>query len=61
MPKTTEMTKAEFISRIKAKASNAKPSVKRVFFSGLARKNKAELRRLLGRIRVTRDGDIRVS
>jgi hypothetical protein len=57
---TTEVTKAELVRQIKAKASRAKPSVKRVFLRGLARNSKAELRRKLRRMYVTRDGDIAV-
>jgi hypothetical protein len=58
MTKRTEVTKAELIQEIKAKASKASPLVKRAFFSGLARNTKAELQRKLRRMRVTRNGDI---
>jgi hypothetical protein len=58
MDKRTKVTKAELIREIKAKASKASPSVKRVFFSGLARNTKAELQRKLRRMHVTHNGDI---
>jgi hypothetical protein len=56
--KRTKVTKAELIREIKAKAGKAKPVVRRVFFSGLARNTKPELERKLRRMRVTRSGDI---
>jgi hypothetical protein len=58
MDKRTKVTKAGLIQKIKAKASKASPSVKRVFFGGLARNTKAELQRKLRRMHVTRSGDI---
>jgi len=56
--KRTKVTKAELIREIKAKASKASPSVKRIFFSGLERNTKATLQRKLNHIKVTRSGDI---
>lgn len=58
MTTKTKVTKAELIRDIKAKARNASPLVKRVFYSGLARSTKADLKRKLKRMRVTRSGDI---
>ena len=58
MVKRDKVTKDELIRQIKAKARNASPLAKRVFFRGLERNTKAELRRKLKRMRVTRNGDI---
>jgi hypothetical protein len=58
MTKMNKVTKTELIREIKAKASKASPSVKRVFFRGLARNTKVELQRKLRRMHVTRSGDI---
>ena len=54
-------TKADIIRDIKAKASKASPLVKRVFSRGLEYKTKPQLERILKRMRVTREGDIRLS
>lgn len=59
MTTKTKVTKAELIRQLKAKAGNAKPLVKRIFVRGLARRTKPELERMLRRMKVTRDGDIR--
>jgi hypothetical protein len=54
-------TKSTIIREIRAKASKASPMVKRVFFRGLEYKTKPQLERILKRMRVTREGDIRLS
>ena len=51
-----EMTKAELIEAISKKVRRAKPIVKNDFINGLKYKNKAELRRLLKKVKVDRDG-----
>jgi len=56
----TKVTRAELIRQIKTKASKASPAVKKVFFRGLGRNTKAELKRKLSRMQVTREGDIRL-
>ena len=53
-----EMTKAELIKAIKEKGKRASPQVKRIAFRGLEYKTKAELRRQLRKMHVTREGDI---
>ena len=58
MTKRMKTTKAELIRKIKAKAGRASPLTKKVFLRGLERNTKAVLQRKLGRMRVTRSGDI---
>jgi len=53
-----EMTKAELIKAIKEKGKKASPQVKRIAFRGLEHNTKAELRRILRKMHVTREGDI---
>lgn len=53
-----EMTKAELIKAIKEKGKKSSPLVKRIAFRGLEHQTKAELRRQLRKMRVTREGDI---
>ena len=53
-----DMTKAELIGAYKKKVARASPMVKRVTFRGLEYKTKPELRRLIRKAKVTREGDI---
>jgi len=59
--KVVKRTKAGIIREIRAKASKASPLVKRTFFKGLEYKTNAQLERILKRMHVTREGDIRLS
>ena len=55
-----EITNAELIREIRAKAKRAKPAVQKPFFKLLERSTKAELKRIRKAVRVSRDGyDIR--
>jgi len=55
------ITKAELIRKIEHKAKGAKPIVKSLLLSGLERQSKAELTRIARKIRVTSNGDIRLT
>ena len=54
-------TKTDIIREIKAKTSKASPLVRSVFFRGLERRTKPQLERILKRVSVTREGDIRLN
>ena len=54
-------TKKDIIKDIKTKAGKASPLTKRVFYRGLEHKTNAQLERTLKRMRVTREGDIRLN
>ena len=58
MKNIDEMTKAELIETLTAKVQLAHPWVKKVFLRGLKYKTKAELRELLQKAKVTREGEI---
>jgi hypothetical protein len=52
------MTKSELTMAIAAKAKGAKPMVRRHFIQGLKYQKKGELKRILAKMRVTKEGDI---
>ena len=54
-------TKTDIIREIRVKASKTNPLTKKVFFRGLEYKTKPQLERILKRMHVTREGDIRLS
>lgn len=54
------MTKGELVSEIRRKAQKAKPMVRTLLTSGLHYRSKAELQRIVKKMRVTRSGDIEI-
>ena len=60
MNKQAEPTKAQLIEQLSKKAQGASLAVRRHFIQGLKWQNKAELKRLLAKMHVTKEGDIRL-
>lgn len=58
MTKKKDMIKAELIQAIEKKVSRANPLTRRILLRGLGYRKKSELKRILKKARVTREGDI---